>query len=336
MYRSLLLLVNVFFLLSACRKPAKAPGFYYWKTIFTLDSTEKTTLQSTGAQSLYIRYFDVDWPPEDSAPVPKAPIRFTTATTGYTVVPVVFLRNRVFERSSPAAVPQLAANVLRLIGNIDSSNHIHGGPMQFDCDWTVQTKDKYFSFLRAIHEQSHQPISATIRLHQVKYPDQTGIPPVDHGILMFYNMGDINAGAGRSIYEKAVAHRYTPSLRTYPLPLDLALPIFSWGLQIRDGKVIQLLDKITQTRFENDSNFAPVAKGRFNAAQSCFKDGFYFQQGDQVKIESVSENDLKEIISEVHQHSTRQTGQLIFFDLDSQNLQQYDANAFKEILDYAQ
>jgi hypothetical protein len=319
-------------LLSACHQRQKAMSFYYWRTVFSIDTIETVTLKDNNVHTLYVRYFDVDWPPEDSSATPVSPIQFTTEPTGYSIVPVVFLRNRVFEKLAPASIPAFTSKIKALIERISQSHSIRPDEVQFDCDWTQRTKNSYFSFLRAYHDLSAKPVSCTIRLHQVKYPDQTGIPPVDHGVLMYYNMGNIDAGGGSSIYEKSIAHRYTPSLRSYPLSLDLALPVFSWGLLVRDGKVVQLLDKMSATLFDGDTCFTRLSRGWYSAKDGCFKSGYYFQHGDNIKIESVSADDLREIVTDVNRHTNHHIQNVLFFDLDRQNILLYDKDLFKELL----
>lgn len=309
-------------------------SFYYWRTSFTLDSVEKQTLIANAVQKLYVRYFDIDRAPADTMPVPVTPIRFDSIPTGYTIVPVVFIRNRVFEKCKPEAIPGLVDNVQALVRRIDASARIKPGQIQFDCDWTEKTRDAYFAFLRKYNQTTGMPVSATIRLHQVKYPGRTGIPPVDHGVLMFYNMGNIDAGPGSSIYDRTIAHRYTSSLRSYPLPLDLALPIFSWSLQVRDGRVIRLLDKMNAASFANDTGFIRTSPNAFTALHAGFLHGYYFQANDVIKLESISPDDLLEIVSDVNRHTNHRIHDLIFFDLDSQNLRQYDNHLFTEVLDH--
>ena len=335
-------------------------SFYFWRTVFNLDSLERGTLRANGVHTLYIRYFDVDWAATDTAPVPLAPIRFDTAPVSYRVIPVVYIRERVFEKLPPDQVSSFAAKVYALVSRIDSSAAATGpgtssalqpGPLrpqeiQFDCDWTEGTRAEYFAFLRAYRGLSRQILSATIRLHQVKFPGRTGIPPVDSGVLMYYNIGNIDGGDNRSIYEKRIADRYMPALPAYPLPLDVALPIFSWGIQIRENKAIRLLDNMNAGLFAGDTNFtlpggnrvaadrARSGGNRFTAVHACFKEGYYFREGDQVKIESVPRADLREMVRSVNRYSNHRVGNLIFYDLDSNNLSQYDNDVFKEILDH--
>ncbi|HEY4108948.1 hypothetical protein [Puia sp.] len=330
--RSLFLLLA--FSATACHHRPKTISFYYWRTTFALDSTEQKALRDNSVQSLYIRYFDVDWPANDTLPSPVTPIHFDSIPTGYTIVPVVFFRNRVFQQITPDGIPALVDKVWALVRRINASAQLHPQEIQFDCDWTDKTKDRYFTFLRRYKQTTGLTLSATIRLHQVKYPDRTGIPPVDHGTLMFYNMGNIDAGPGSSIYDRTIAHRYTPSLRSYPLTLDLALPVFSWALLIRNGKVVQLLDKMNEPMFDKDTNFACPSPNRYLCFHACFKKGYYFQQNDDIKIESVSSDNLREIVTEVNRHTNHRIRNLIFFDLDRQNLLQYDKHLFKKIRDH--
>jgi hypothetical protein len=193
-------------------------SFYYWRKVFAPDTTETKALKENSVNTLYIRYFDVDWPGNDSLSAPVEPVRFDSLPTGYTVIPVIFIHNSVFKKISAAAIPAFTSQISALVRRINTSVHINTGEVQFDCDWTGQTKDNYFEFLRQYQARSGAVLSSTIRLQQVRYAALTGIPPVDHGVLIFFN-------ADSPVYDRAITHRYTPSLRNYPLPLDLALPI---------------------------------------------------------------------------------------------------------------
>lgn len=224
--------------LSACNHRTKTMSFYYWHKSFAPDSTETRVLKDNDVHTLYVRYFDVDWPDSDAAPAPVSPIHFDTFPMGYTVIPVVSFKNRVFEKLDSSACPALTDKVLALVRRIDVSARLDPSEIQFDCDWTGRSRDDYFRFLRQYAARSGTTVSATIRLQQIKFADRVGIPPVDHGILLFY-LPDVGDGTGNSMYERAIAHRYTPSLRSYPLMLDLALPIFSRTLPTPNGKTIQ-------------------------------------------------------------------------------------------------
>ena len=330
----LLIILLVYLSLPSCRHARKPLSFYYWKTQFSLAPVEKAVLQDHQVQQLYVRYFDVDFAPDASQPQPVSPIQLNNDIRSYAIVPVVYIKNRTFEKLDTAGVTDLAKNVFHLVSQINQSRQIKTAGIQFDCDWTVHTKDKYFQFIQQYRALSNQRISATIRLHQVKYKERTGIPPVDHGVLMYYNMGEINSGNQNSIYERKIASRYNAYLKNYPLSLDLALPIFSWGYTIREGKVVQLLNKINFGYFKNDSNFIPAGSNRFLTKHACFKGGYYFQQQDLVKLEQVPEQDLLDITDDINRYASGKIRQVIVYDLDSANIVQYDKAIFKKVLDH--
>ncbi|HXO74212.1 MAG TPA: hypothetical protein VN824_03255, partial [Puia sp.] len=119
----------------------------------------------------------------------------------------------------------------------------------------------------------------------------------------------------------------------YPMPLDIALPVFSWALLVREGKVVQLLDKMNAGLFQKDTSFNSLSTHLYSAKEACFKSGYYFRAGDIVKVESVSAGDLLDIVADINKYSNHHIRNLIFFDLDRQNLQLYDEDLFKKILD---
>jgi hypothetical protein len=322
----------LWWLLAACQQPHKRPiSFYYWKTQFSLNKFERKVLQENKAQTLYVRYFDVDFKPEDDQPVPVSPIQLDTAIHNFYVIPVVFIKNRTFERLKAADIPNLVKKVSGLISIINTKQRFLTNEIQFDCDWTERTRDNFFEFIQQYRDYTGWPISSTIRLHQVKYKQRMGIPPVDRGVLMYYNMGAINGDNNNSIYERSIANRYNSYIKSYPLPLDVALPLFSWGLQMRNGRVIALLNKINFTQFETDPNFIRSSNYRYYAKNACFKAGYYFQQGDEIKQERVPADDLLDITSQINQFTNGRIGKLIFYDLDSTNFIQYEKDIFQKV-----
>lgn len=325
-------LLFVMMLLAACQPHHKrSVSFYYWRTRFALNEYERNVLREQAVDTLYVRYFDIDFKPEATQPAPVSPIQPDSSINHYQVIPVVFIKNRTFDRLSITNVPALATNVFHLVQQINRSQHLTTPEIQFDCDWTESTRDKFFQFIQQYKALSQVKISATIRLHQVKYKERMGLPPVNYGVLMYYNMGAINGDNNNSIYERTVANRYNAYIRSYPLPLQVALPVFSWGLHIRNGKVTDLLNKINFTQFENDSNFTILTGGRYKALHACFKAGYYFQQGDEVKMEHVPAEDLLDIATQLNQNTNHRIGKLIFYDLDSTNLIQYEKDVFQKI-----
>ena len=321
----------LFVLISCSDKPSPAISFYYWRTNFGLNQYENNVLAQNNVQSLYVRYFDVDLDPANGLPRPVSTIVSDSGFFKKSIIPVVYIKNRVFEKTDSKGIYTLGENIFQLIRGINEKKGIVAPEIQFDCDWTEKTKDEFFLFLNHYKKLSGQKLSATIRLHQVKYRDRTGIPPVDEGVLMFYNMGTISASDANSIYEEKNALKYVSSLKHYPLRLDIALPVFSWGIGSRNGKVHYLLNKMYAKDFEKDSNFVSLTANRYKARHSFFKSGYYIMENDEIKIENISANDLSQMAGMLKKNISQPVKKIIFYDLDSSNFINYESNIFQTV-----
>jgi hypothetical protein len=316
-------------------------SFYYWKSNYKLDSTELNVLRDNKLQQLYVRYFDIVYDEAIKSAIPVAPIVFEKKDIVNPIVPVVFVKNRVFEQLDSTAIFKLVDSTINMVNTINKSVGIKCRAIQIDCDWTASTASKYFYFLQKIREKldAHEDggtfaslamLSATIRLHQVKYPEKAGMPPVDKGVLMFYNMGVINTSDVNSIYDQKTSLQYLSKLSAYKLRLDIALPIFARGIQIRDGQVIALLNKMDNRDFKNKQEFTPITKNRYRAVSAFFKNGFNFKVGDEVKVEEVDEQSFGPMVADLKKYYPNQFQQVIFYDLDPVNISRYSIDFFQK------
>jgi len=157
----------------------------------------------------------------------------------------------------------------------------------------------------------------------VKYHATTGVPPVDRGVLMYYNMGRIGAGEASSVYDRATAEAYLPAVSAYPRDLDIALPIFTWGIHLRNNRVVGLLNKTDVATFADDTHFEQTKPQFFEVKENILKMGKYFKRGDQVKIESIAADDLRMMAADLAGELPHHPKEIIFYDLDAFNLNHY-------------
>ncbi|MCC9072704.1 hypothetical protein LNQ49_14040 [Flavobacterium sp. F-65] len=322
----------LFLLLISCNKQEKpVAAFYYWKTVFKLSAEEKQVLQQNEVSKIYIRYFDIDLHPKTQEPFPLSPIHFESKTQNLEIVPVVYIKNKVMLKKG-IDVESLAKKTFDFIELVNSKNGISCQEIQIDCDWTLASKSNYLKFIESFKRISHKKLSATIRLHQVKYFEKTKIPNVDSGVLMYYNMGTIAPDSLNSIYDRRIAQRYIKSLKKYPLPLDFALPIYSWVIHIRNNKVIGVKSKIDIRELQNDTNFVQKQKNYFAVKYSNYKKDSFYKQNDVLKVEAISKDDLLEMASDLEENTAQYPKEIIFYDLDEFNLINYEKNIFKQVL----
>jgi len=163
--------------------------------------------------------------------------------------------------------------------------------IQLDCDWTAETRDRFFSLLRNLREglAPGTVLSATLRLHQVKYAKMTGIPPVDRGMLMFYNFqAPDQINANNAILDLKVGESYTGGLASYPLPLDVALPIFTWGALFDGDQFLHLIDGLRPEEIANSRLFwRESGSNRYLALKDGYLRNVRIHQGDLLRLDMV-------------------------------------------------
>ncbi|MCI5081684.1 MAG: hypothetical protein MRY78_08335 [Saprospiraceae bacterium] len=314
----------------ACERthlPAK-PAFYYWQTNVQLDSTERAYVQALGADRLYVKYFDIDWNYNRQEAVPLASAKFDTLTLNgiQELVPTIFITNRTLREINSNKLPQLASQLFQRMLQIHPP-HFKIHEIQIDCDWSGTTRDKYFELLRLLRpslEKRQIRLSATIRLHQIKYADQTGIPPVDKGLLMFYNMGELeNWEESNSILNVETAAQYVEQLHEYPLMLDLALPIYSWGVVFRSGKFIKLVNQLSPADLAGHPHIVKITSSRFILNKSTYLKGYYFYKGDQIRLEQCHWSDLQKAHQLLSDKLATPPQYVSFYHLDSAVVQSF-------------
>ena len=291
-------------------------------------------MKALNVTQLYMRFFDVTWDDRQAKAVPTAPIRFADSPTT-TIVPVVFITNEVLTKLDTQAIQPLAANIANLVTQIKNRNHLKPTPeLQLDCDWTAGTKDKYFNLLKSIrqwlntHDQSPVKLSATIRLYQCKYRDKTGVPPVEKGLLMCYNMGDLkNQGAHNSILETAELAKYIGRLSTYPLPHDVALPIFNWKVYFHDGRYAGLIESLPTSELTK----AKKTDNLYTITKDTNLQGYQFQAGDQLRDEQSEYKNLLSTAQLIEKNLKQTPATVILFHLDSTNLSNYTPHELENL-----
>lgn len=288
-----------------------ANGIYYWKTIFDLNETERNFLKEHHVKRLYLRFFDVV-PAEINAKnnfnfeaVPNATIAFRSAIPDdVEVIPVVYITIealRLMSHSNEDYAGLIAERVMH-IADFHELGDIR--EVQLDCDWTQQTQDVYFALCQAVKDKLKPhgiQLSCTIRLWQLA----SASPPVDRGVLMVYNTGDVtNPKTQNSILDLGDVKAYLND-KPYDLPLDFAYPTFSWYVWFHDN----------------------TYRGLFHDQP----DASLLEAEDTVRYEQVEVNDLMSLDSLVHLKMSADNASIILYHLDSANLSNYSTNEIRQI-----
>ena len=289
------LLILLFLMFSCEKNQNHSYSFYYWRTNLSLSPVEKIALKKSTYSYLYTRFFDIEKVNGKFQPVAVI-TKDQTFETDKTIVPVVFIKNEVFYDITLAEINFLAKNVSTLIKKKQTEfNFKKSREIQIDCDWTAGTNKEYFEFLKQLQEISGLEITCTLRLHQVKNSSLSGIPPVNKVYLMCYSTSSpLEESTKNSILEVQTLKNYLSRINRYPLDIEVALPIFSWGIitnHLGKHKLINALSAKDLNR--------PEFKRISETEAEVLKDGFYFDaylsKGFHIKVEEISEKKLEEV-----------------------------------------
>ena len=309
------------FLFSCSKEENHSHTFYYWRTHLSLNATEKNALQKSTDTKLYTRFFDVDKMGGKFQPIGVI-TKDKNFQTNKEIVPVVFIMNRTFLNIKPNEITFLAESVFNLIQKkTEEFQFKNSNEIQIDCDWTAGTKDDYFKFLNELKKISEKNITCTLRLHQVKDKAKTGIPPVKKVYLMCYSTtSPLENSDKNSILEVQILKNYLADLEKYPIKkIDIALPIYSWGIVTNHLGKRKLINALSQKDLENTA-FKKISETEAEVLQDGFYFGVYLNKGFKIKIEEISEKQLEEVIFFLDKKIPQYN--IVYYHLDSRFLNQ--------------
>jgi hypothetical protein len=250
------------------------------------------------------------------------------------IIPVVFIANEVWQKEDTLLMAQRISSLLDQL-----CKDLTVKEVQLDCDWTRNSKETYFAFLRTIHRQpflKDKQLSVTIRMHQVKYTRSNGIPPADKGLLMCYNMGDLRKwGDHNSILnmEELKAYIADDKIRHYPLSLDIALPLFEWSVLFRNRSYAGILRNMESTQLNNTTLFKHEGTQLYTSLRDTTLNGYLLRRGDVIRFETCSPDLLKKAARYLSRQRQSYNPTVIFYHLDSLILRKYNRYELETICD---
>jgi len=311
----------------ANKENTKKVSFYHWKAKAIYTDTYKEALSLAETKSIYVHYFDLkllnknDWKNDGIYPVYL--LRdVDKAYLDFEIIPVVYITNQVFKNKID--IDGLAQRTAKLINQISEKQFKKEiTTIQIDCDWTQSTKHAYFEFLKLISKEFE--VSTTIRLHQIKFKEKTGVPPVKSGTLMLYNMGDLKNQQQNSILENNIVKQYINVDTNYPLELNLGLPLFSQTIVTNTANKIKIIKDTERSILENDIHFKKIDKMNFSIIKDTLYKGFYLSEGYNLKLEELTADEIIASYKTV-KNSKLNITELVFYHLDERALKSINLN----------
>jgi hypothetical protein len=354
------LFFTVLILLAACsHKPRQVNrAVYYWQNGNWLSGEETRWMKQHDVSRVFAKMLDIDWDEVRGAyPVSLNNTEYFVRSISpldslnLDVVPVIFITNKVFVHIDSTEIAKLATRVLRKCFTrydaIDSAAEVENlylrgdlpnlqpAEIQFDCDWTAGTAGKYFYFLETVKKMlagRNTRLSATVRLHQFKYPKKTGVPPVSKGMLMVYNITNLtDYSTTNSIFEHEKAAAYFNASKSYPLPLDVALPAYSWGIIYRNKKFFMIQNGMTEKELQESAYFQPSGKNFFAVKKDTVMHEVFLRPGDEIKIETIDEKTLMQAAALARKALNSDSLTISLFDISSSPIKEYSHETVEQV-----
>lgn len=333
-FRSLIGLFSLLVILSCQeQKQEQIRAVYFWRSADkVLSKAEKEFLVAQDVKRIYVKAFEVDFDKNKVvSPISKNRLAVGQLGQNVEIVPTIFIRHEVFKNRNNDAIDSLANQVFRYLCNMDfgfenlgSTSKNATREIQLDCDWTSTTKDAFFQFVRTFRTISGAKLSCTLRLYPYKYPQNMGVPPVDRVMLMCYNLLEpLNSPQKNTILDIDELKSYINKQNTYPLPIDLALPLYSWIQIYQYGKFSGLsydLD-ILQTQAVRKINDL-----WYEVLEDTYLGEQFIRAGDRLKVEIIDKQTVESAIAVLLKHFDWKHSTISFFHLDEYQLKSFEAD----------
>ena len=316
-------------------------SIYYWRTTFSLSDKEKEFLKEHDVKKIYMRFFDVvtcDKDGCDEKIIPEATIRFIDSVpSGIEIIPTIYITVSAIE-GMQTKEDEYASKILKRITAICRQNKINLKELQLDCDWTKGTRQPFFRLCEAMKEyiDSTQTLSSTIRLHQLTQAP----PPVDKGVLMVYNTGNLmEMTSDNSIFSRKDIEPYLRDnrLAEYPLALDVAYPTYGWSVVFHPGKEKYYFYRIMRrTDFSDYPDLYKIAYNLYEATSDVnfSEDGTGYDKiykNYRIRVERPSTSEILEIKELIDGQLRSKKHNNILYHLDESQLSHYSDNEISKI-----
>ena len=288
------LIISTIFIMKNKKSQDLTISFYSWENSFN---------QKEITEKLYIKVLDIAYSTKLEI------IKSNLQEKPKDFIPVVYITNETMQNVDFSLV---SSAIIQGLKNYEFKE------LQIDCDWSNSTQSNYFKLLEDLKTKLNKTLSATIRLHQIKYYTKTGVPNVDYGVLMYYNMSNItDINTKNSILDNDIAKKYHYNFENYKLKLKLALPLYSQAILFRENKALSIFEGVEKNDF--DANFIEISPNLYKVLNSTYFKGRYIYKDDVFRFEDVKKEDLKIALEDFMNLTKNRFDEIIFYTLKYKN-----------------
>lgn len=323
-------IIVILFLVS-CSSSVKetSVSVYWWKNKVEITDEMLQFNKANNIQKVYCKVADFRYNQlQNTIDIPL--IHDKLSLEKQNILPVLYIENDIFRHFSEDYVFNLFKETIDKLKQrkiISELTHV-----QIDCDWTLSTKDRYFQFLNKL-KSNCEVVGVTLRLHQVKYYKTTGVPEVNYGVLMIYNLSSVaDFRVDNSIYDYDLALSYLKGhLHNYPMEIKAALPAFAWAAHFHHEKLSNILNLVTFEELVENENLTQLTDCRFVSTKAHFINATPISKHDVIRYEEPDLVSLKQLLGFLKQVVNQEKLEVILFSLNAPFLIN-NQNRYEEVL----
>lgn len=311
-------------------------AIYHWKTTFDPTQEEWDFIKNNDIKRMYVRFFDVDDDPKPIATTifkQNLPQDIEIIPTTFITVSACYCNSWDSEGMEIDGCRELADKIVGRLLKMSQAQNVTVKEVQFDCDWTSYTEDKFFQLCAYARDTLHKlgiDLSVTIRLHQLGVLKNV---PADRGVLMLYNTSNLkNYYEKNSILTHDAVNQYLARVpQTHTLDLDFAYPIYSWGIWFDEDQYFKgILRKVDVS---NKKLYKPIGDNFYEVLQDHQIDSRKVLTGHFIRWENSEYNEVMKVKKEIEAYPALKGDRysVILYHLDINNISKFSQNEIENI-----
>jgi len=330
---------------------AKVVLFFPDKLKLYVNEKNREQLDQIQLKDLLITNFKLDWSAAYGSAYPYFSRKneyYYINLSGLNYTPRIAITNRVFQYTPVSEIPELARRTSEKINIVsekiwsatqprdfkyytveekkksptDPSWRTTIKEIQIDCDWDQHTQSAYFLFVELL--QKYFPgiaINCTIRPKHYVERRKLGIPPVKRATFL-YEKPNLTIPELRRMFKG----------KPYPLPLDVALPLWNWVQWFRNEQFLGAMhwnptppydpDYYYSYPYGNDQ-FSSIDSTGFRILRDTVVDGHFLLKNDRLVKYPTDTMAIKSFFTTLNQKNAVANRQVILIDWDVKKLKAY-------------
>lgn len=318
------------------KNPSPEMAFWIPDDELNLSEVEEKVLTGTEGGPIYLHLMDVVWDDDKQFAFPTSQLKVEKPLPEkLSVVPVIGVSNEVFVHLDEEGAGILAEMIAVRIsdkftgeGGVDNSMK----SILLDCEWTTDTKERYFAFVNAVAESFSCPVEVTIRPHHAENREKMGIPPVKRAMLVY---DKICLSDGKSCTDPSHsidAGDLKSQLADYPLPLDIGIFIGS-SAEVKGADKSVLVPRVDIDEFADTTAYQRISSNAYLVLEDGYLNNIPLLEGETILVRETPLLALKNALSELEKRLKKEKRTICFLPFNQAMAELYAAGELSEFME---